>query len=45
MLKKIGFEGGSCTIEIFCPESYEMTQEDNGKQSAKVARAHVAKYC
>ncbi|MCF2671431.1 MAG: sugar phosphate isomerase/epimerase family protein [Butyricicoccus sp.] len=44
-LKKIGFEGGCCTIEIFRPEYYEMTQEENVKKSAEVTRAHVAKYC
>ena len=43
-LKKIGFEGEYCTIEIFRPEYYEMTQEDNVKKSAEVTKAHVAKY-
>ncbi len=44
-LKKIGFEGDVCTIEIFRPAYYEMTQEDNVKRSAEVTKAHVAKYC
>ena len=44
-LKKIGFEGDCCTIEIFRPEYYEMTQEENVKKSAEVTKAHVAKYC
>ena len=44
-LKKIGFEGDVCTIEIFRPEYYEMTQEDNVKKSAEITKAHVAKYC
>lgn len=44
-LKKIGFEGDVCTIEIFRPAYYEMTQEDNVKKSAEVTKAHVAKYC
>ena len=44
-LKKIGFEGDCCTIEIFRPAYYEMTQEDNVKMSAEVTKAHVAKYC
>lgn len=44
-LKKIGFEGDCCTIEIFRPEYYEMSQEENVKKSAEVTKAHVAKYC
>ena len=44
-LKKIGFEGDCCTIEIFRPAYYEMTQEENVKKSAEVTRAHVEKYC
>ena len=43
-LKKIGFDGDCCTIEIFRPEYYEMTQEENVKKSAEVTKAHVAKY-
>ena len=43
-LKKIGFDGDCCTIEIFRPAYYEMSQEENVKQSAEVTRAHVAKY-
>lgn len=44
-LRQIGFDGGVCTIEIFRPAYYEMTQEENVKKSAEVTRAHVAKYC
>lgn len=44
-LKKIGFTGDVCTIEIFRPEYYEMDQEENVKKSAEVTKAHVAKYC
>ena len=44
-LKKIGFEGDCCTIEIFRPAYYEMTQEENVKKSAEVTKAHVLKYC
>ncbi len=44
-LQNIGFEGDVCTIEIFRPAYYEMTQEDNVKMSAEVTKAHVAKYC
>ncbi len=43
-LKKIGFEGDCCTIEIFRPEYYELTQEENIKKSAEVTRANVEKY-
>ena len=43
-LKKIGFDGDCCTIEIFRPAYYEMSQEENVKKSAEVTRAHVAKY-
>ena len=34
-LKKIGFDGDCCTIEIFRPEYYEMDQEENVKKSAE----------
>ena len=43
-LRKIGFDGDCCTIEIFRPAYYEMSQEENVKKSAEVTRAHVAKY-
>lgn len=44
-LKKIGFDSDVCTIEIFRPAYYKMTQEDNVKKSAEVTKAHIAKYC
>lgn len=44
-LKKIGFKGDCCTIEIFRPEYYELSQEENVKKSAEVTRAHVLMYC
>ena len=44
-LKKIGFEGDVCTIEVFRPAYYELSQEENVKKAAEVTRAHVAKYC
>lgn len=44
-LKKIGFEGGVCTIEVFRPAYYELSQEENVKTAAEVTKAHVAKYC
>ena len=43
-LRKIGFDGDCCTIEIFRPAYYEMSQEENVKKSAEVTRAHVEKY-
>lgn len=44
-LKKIGFTGDVCTIEVFRPAYYELSQEENVKKAAEVTRAHVAKYC
>lgn len=43
-LKKIGFDGDCCTIEIFRPAYYELSQEENVKQSAIVTRAHADRY-
>ncbi|HVI41483.1 MAG TPA: sugar phosphate isomerase/epimerase family protein [Anaerovoracaceae bacterium] len=43
-LKKIGFEGDVCTIEVFRPTYYELSQEENVKTAAEVTRKHVAKY-
>ena len=44
-LKKIGFEGGVCTIEVFRPDYYKLSNEENIKKAAEVTRAHVEKYC
>ncbi|MCQ5129297.1 sugar phosphate isomerase/epimerase [Butyricicoccus faecihominis] len=44
-LKKIGFTGDVCTMEVFRPAYYELSQEENVKKAAEVTRAHVAKYC
>lgn len=44
-LKKIGFEGDVCTIEVFRPAYYELSQEENVKKAAEVTKAHIAKYC
>ena len=44
-LKKIGFTGDACTIEVFRPAYYELSQEENVKKAAEVTKAHVAKYC
>lgn len=43
-LKKIGFNGGVCTIEVFRPEYYELSQEENVKTAAEVTKAHVEQY-
>ena len=44
ILKKIGFEGDVCTMEVFRPEYYELSSEENIKIAAERTRAHVAKY-
>lgn len=44
-LKKIGFEGDVCTIEVFRPAYYELSQEENVKKAAEATKAHIAKYC
>lgn len=44
VLKKIGFEGDVCTMEVFRPAYYELSQEENVKVAAEHTRAHVAKY-
>ena len=43
-LKKIGFDGGVCTVEVFRPEYYKLSNEENIKKAAEVTRAHVEKY-
>ncbi len=42
--KKIGFEGDVCTIEVFRPDYYELSQEENVRVAAEVTKAHVEKY-
>ncbi|MGI6546631.1 MAG: sugar phosphate isomerase/epimerase family protein [Fastidiosipilaceae bacterium] len=42
--KKIGFEGDVCTIEVFRPDYYELSQEENVRIAAEVTKAHVEKY-
>lgn len=44
-LRKIGFAGDACVVEVFRPEYYELTQEENVKAAAACTRAHVEKYC
>lgn len=43
-LKKIGFEGDCCTVEVFRPDYYQLSQEENVRIAAEVTKAHVAKY-
>lgn len=43
-LKKIGFEGDVCTMEVFRPEYYKLSPEENIKTAAEITKAHVAKY-
>ncbi|RRJ64648.1 sugar phosphate isomerase/epimerase [Paenibacillus oralis] len=43
-LQKIGFEGEVCTVEVFRPDYYKLSQEENVKKAAEVTRSHVAKY-
>ncbi|MCI8480029.1 MAG: sugar phosphate isomerase/epimerase [Oscillibacter sp.] len=43
-LKKIGFAGGVCTVEVFRPDYYKLSSEENIKKAAEVTRAHVEKY-
>ena len=43
-LKKIGFEGDCCTVEVFRPEYYQLSQEQNVRTAAEATKAHVKKY-
>lgn len=43
-LKKIGFDGGVCTMEVFRPEYYKLSMEENISTAATKAREHVKKY-
>ena len=43
-LKKIGYKGDNCVIEIFRPEYYEMAQEENVKKSFEVTKNQIEKY-
>lgn len=44
-LKRIGFEGNVCTIEVFRPDYYKLSNEENIAKAAEVTKAHIAKYC
>ena len=43
-LKKIGFDGGCCTVEVFRPDYYKLSQEENVRAAAEATKAHVKKY-
>ncbi|MCH1984535.1 sugar phosphate isomerase/epimerase [Ruminococcus sp. OA3] len=43
-LKKIGFEGGVCTMEVFRPEYYALSNEENIRTAAEYTKTHVEKY-
>lgn len=43
-LKKISFTGDCCTVEVFRPDYYQLSQEENVRTAAEVTKAHVAKY-
>jgi 2-keto-myo-inositol isomerase len=43
-LKKIGFDGGVCTMEVFRPAYYELSQDENVKIAAEVTKRHISMY-
>ena len=44
-LKKIGYREGICTLEVFRPEYYALTQEENVRKSAECMKRFVEEYC
>lgn len=44
-LRAIGFAGDVCTLEIFRPAYYALSQEENVRLSAQLTKAHVVNYC
>ena len=38
------FRSDVCTIEVFRPDYYKLSSEENIKKAAEVTRAHVEKY-
>ena len=44
-LKNIGYAGNVCMLEVFRPEYYELTQEENVKKSAVCMKKFVSEYC
>lgn len=43
--EKNGVDGDVCTIEVFRPDYYKLSNEENIKKAAAVTRAHVEAYC
>lgn len=43
-LKRIGFDGGVCTMEVFRPEYYRLPLETNVATAAEKTKEHVKKY-
>ena len=44
-LRKIGYAGDACTVEVFRPAYYQLTPEENIRIAAEVTRTHIEKYC
>lgn len=43
-LKKIGFQGDCCMIEVFRPDYYELSQADNVQTAYEYTKQHVERY-
>ena len=44
-LKRIGFKEGVCMVEVFRPEYYELSQEENVKQASEYMKKYIETYC
>lgn len=43
-LKEIGFEGDVCTMEVFRPDYYKLSNEENIKTAAEETKKHVQRF-
>jgi len=43
-LQQIGFDGDVCTIEVFRPEYYKMSVDDNVRTAAEKTKSFISKY-
>ncbi|WP_444658268.1 sugar phosphate isomerase/epimerase family protein [Caproiciproducens sp. R2] len=43
-LKKIGFDADVCTMEVFRPEYYQLSVDENVRMAAQRTKAFIAKY-
>ena len=43
-LRRIGFAGDVCTLEVFRPDYYGLSQEENIRRAAEVTRKHIGTY-